>query len=30
MLKNPGVLSEQLIWPKNAPYARITMTRVTL
>ena len=29
-LENPGVLSQQLIWPRNAPEARITMTRVTM
>ena len=30
VLENPGVRSQQLIWPKNAPEARVTMTRVTM
>ncbi len=29
-LQNPGVRSQQLVWPRNAPEARITMTRVTM
>ncbi len=29
-LQNPGVVSQQLVWPTNAPEARITMTRVTM
>lgn len=29
-LENPGVLSQQIIWPKNAPEAKVTMTRVTM
>ena len=29
-LQNPGVKSQQLIWPNNAAEARITMTRVTM
>ena len=29
-LDNPGVRSEQLIWPRNAPEAAVTMTRVTV
>ena len=30
MLENPGVHSQQLIWPRNAPEATVTMTRVTM
>ena len=29
-LENPGVRSQQLIWPRNAPDAKVTMTRVTM
>lgn len=29
-LDNPDVCSEQLIWPRNAPGAAVTMTRVTM
>jgi quercetin dioxygenase-like cupin family protein len=29
-LENPGVLSQQIVWPRNAPEALITMTRVTM
>jgi quercetin dioxygenase-like cupin family protein len=28
--ENPGVQSQQLVWTRNAPEARITMTRVTM
>jgi hypothetical protein len=27
-LENPGKRSEQMIWPDNAPEARVTITRV--
>jgi len=30
VLKNPGKLSEQLVWPKNAPGSALTITRVTM
>ena len=30
MLRNPGVESVQLVWARNAPGARITVTRVTM
>ena len=29
-LENRGALSQQLIWPRNAPEAHITTTRVTM
>ena len=29
-LRNPGKLSEQLVWPHNAPESSLTITRVTL
>ena len=29
-LQNPGVRSVQLLWPNNAPEARVTITRVTM
>jgi quercetin dioxygenase-like cupin family protein len=29
-LENPGVRSEQIVWPRNAPDARVTITRVTM
>ena len=29
-LENPGVHSQQLIWPRNVPEATVTMTRVTM
>jgi quercetin dioxygenase-like cupin family protein len=29
-LENPGVLSEQLIWPGNSPDTALTVTRVTM
>ena len=29
-LENPGVRSQQLVWPRNAPDAALTMTRVTM
>jgi quercetin dioxygenase-like cupin family protein len=29
-LENPGVRSEQIVWPGNAPEARVTITRVTM
>jgi quercetin dioxygenase-like cupin family protein len=30
MLENPGIRSEQIVWPGNAPDARVTITRVTM
>jgi quercetin dioxygenase-like cupin family protein len=30
ILENPGITSHQLIWPRNAPDAALTMTRVTV
>ena len=30
VLANPGVRSLQIVWPDNAPDARVTITRVTL
>ena len=30
ILKNPGKLSEQLVWPRNAPESALTITRVTM
>jgi mannose-6-phosphate isomerase-like protein (cupin superfamily) len=30
VLKNPGKLSEQLVWPHNAPESSLTITRVTM
>jgi len=30
VLKNPGKVSEQLVWPRNAPDSLITITRVTM
>ena len=30
VLKNPGKLSEQLVWPRNAPDSSMTITRVTM
>jgi quercetin dioxygenase-like cupin family protein len=29
-LENPGFRSEQLLWPRNAPLASVTITRVTM
>ncbi len=29
-LRNPGVQSQQLVWPRNAPGAAVTVTRVTM
>ncbi len=29
-LLNPGVRSVQIVWPNNAPEARVTITRVTM
>ena len=29
-LENPGKRSEQIVWPENAPDARVTITRVTV
>ncbi len=29
-LENPGIRSQQLIWPRNAPASALTMTRVTM
>ena len=29
-LENPGKRSEQIVWPENAPEARVTITRVTM
>jgi quercetin dioxygenase-like cupin family protein len=29
-LANPGVTSQQLLWPGNSPGARVTVTRVTV
>ena len=30
VLRNPGKRSEQLVWPRNAPEASVTITRVTM
>ena len=30
VLENPGVRSEQILWPGNAPDTRVTITRVTM
>jgi mannose-6-phosphate isomerase-like protein (cupin superfamily) len=30
LLENPGVRSEQILWPRNAPEAKLTITRVTM
>ncbi len=30
ILKNPGKVSEQLVWPRNAPDSAMTITRVTM
>ena len=30
VLRKPGVRSEQIVWPQNAPDARVTITRVTM
>ncbi|HZT24852.1 MAG TPA: cupin domain-containing protein [Pseudolabrys sp.] len=30
VLKNSGKLSEQLVWPRNAPASSLTVTRVTM
>ena len=30
VLKNPGVTSTQIVWGKNSPEARVTITRVTI
>jgi len=30
VLKNPGKRSKQLVWPRNAPEASMTITRVTI
>ena len=29
-LENPGIRSVQIVWPKNAPEALVTITRVTM
>jgi quercetin dioxygenase-like cupin family protein len=29
-LENPGIRSEQILWPRNAPDAAVTITRVTM
>jgi quercetin dioxygenase-like cupin family protein len=29
-LQNPGVRSVQIVWPNNAPEARVTITRVSM
>lgn len=29
-LQNPGARSVQIVWPNNAPEARVTITRVTM
>ena len=29
-LKNPGVTSAQIVWGKNSPDAKVTITRVTV
>lgn len=29
-LENPGTVSEQIVWPHNAPGAHMTITRVTM
>jgi len=29
-LQNPGLRSVQVVWPNNAPEARVTITRVTM
>ena len=29
-LRNPGVVSTQIVWGKNSPEARVTITRVTV
>jgi quercetin dioxygenase-like cupin family protein len=29
-LQNPGIRSVQIVWPDNAPEARVTITRVTM
>jgi quercetin dioxygenase-like cupin family protein len=29
-LENPGICSLQIVWPNNAPAARVTITRVTM
>ena len=29
-LQNPGTRSVQIVWPNNAPEARVTITRVTM
>ena len=30
VLESPGKRSVQIVWPQNAPSARITLTRVTM
>jgi quercetin dioxygenase-like cupin family protein len=30
VLTKPGITSEQVVWPQNAPDARVTITRVTM
>ena len=30
VLRNPGVTSVQIVWSRNAPDARVTITRVTM
>ena len=30
VLKNPGVQSTQIVWGKNSPEAKVTITRVTV
>lgn len=30
ILESPGLRSEQILWPRNAPDAQVTITRVTL
>jgi quercetin dioxygenase-like cupin family protein len=29
-LHNPGIRSEQIVWPNNAPEAQVTITRVSM
>ena len=30
MLSSPGITSQQIMWPANAPDAQVTITRVTM
>jgi quercetin dioxygenase-like cupin family protein len=30
MLSSPGIASQQIMWPANAPDAKVTITRVTM